>query len=211
MKFIYRCLMLFCNYIPFFLLCLILLTILKFHSNILLMIGILIIIIYIIPPFITRIALIICPLKQKEYMLYTKEYYTWWLIFCAQIIYLRLPILEELIRIVPGLYSMWLRVFWGAKIGKFTFWAPGTRILERNFIEIGDNVVFAADTRINPHVQTDTKLLLSPIIIENNVVVGAYSLLTCGTILKANQVTKAFLISPPFSIWQDGVRVKNVN
>ena len=75
-------------------------------------------------------------------------------------------------------------------------------------MKIGDNVIFAADTRLNSHVQTNEELLLAPIIIENNVIVGAYSLITAGTVIKANQVTKAFLISPPFSVWENGVRIK---
>ena len=211
MKIFYRILMLIFNYIPFFLLCGVVTSIWKFHNDILLMLGTIVLIIYIIPPLITRVALLICPLKNTEYELFSKEYYVWWFTFCSQIIYLRLPFLEEFLRIIPGLYSMWLRICWGAKIGKLTFWAPGTRILERNFLEIGDNVIFAADTRINAHVQTDKKLLIAPVIIEDNVVVGAYSLLTCGTVLKSNQATKAFLISPPFSVWKDGARVKNAD
>ena len=211
MKIFYRILMLVFNYIPFFLFCGVVCTIWKFHNDFLLMLGIIAVIIYVIPPLITRLAFLVCPLKETEYELFSKEYFVWWLTFCCQIIYLRLPFLEELIRIIPGLYSMWLRIFWGAKIGRLTFWAPGTKILERNFLNIGDNVVFAADTRINAHVQTNSKLLIAPVTIEDNVVVGAYSLLTCGTVLKANQSTKAFLISPPFSVWQDGVRVKNAD
>ena len=204
MKFFCRILILLFNYIPFFLFCGVSYTIWKFHGNILQMMSIIGIIIYLIPPLITRIALF-------EYELFSKEYYFWWLTFCCQIIYLRLPFLEEFLRLIPGLYSMWLRICWGAKIGRLTFWAPGTRILERNLLEIGDNVIFAADTRLNGHVQTDSKLLIAPIKIENNVVVGAYSLLTCGTVIKANQATKAFLISPPFSVWQNGARIKNVD
>ena len=211
MKIFYRILMLIFNYIPFLLFCGVGGTIWKLHDDFLLMFGIIAVIIYLLPPLITRLALLICPLKESEYELFSKEYYVWWLTFCCQIIYLRLPFLEEFIRIIPGLYSMWLRIFWGAKIGRFTFWAPGTRLLERNFLNIGDNVIFAADTRINAHVQTNSKLLIAPVTIEDNVVVGAYSLLTCGTVLKANQTTKAFLISPPFSVWQDGARVKNAD
>lgn len=211
MKIFHRLLMLVFNYVPFFLFCGIVGSIWKLHNNISLMFSIITLIIYVIPPLITRIALSFCPLKETEYMLFSKEYLVWWLIFCCQIIYLRFPFLEELIRTIPGAYSLWLRIFWGAKIGKFTYWAPGTRILERNFLKIGDNVIFAADTRLNAHVQTDSKLLIAPIVIEDNVVVGAYSLLTCGTVLKANQATKAFLISPPFSVWKDGVRIKDAD
>ena len=211
MKLLSRILILIFNYIPFFLFCGVVFSVWKFYHNVFYMLGAIAVIIYVIPPLITRVALLIYPLKETEYELFSKGYYIWFLTFCSQIIYLRLPFLEEILRLIPGLYSLWLRIFWGAKIGRLTFWAPGTRILERNFLDVGDYVVFAADTRINAHVMTDSKLLIAPIKIENNVVVGAYSLLTCGTVLKANQATKAFLISPPFSVWQNGVRIKNAD
>ena len=211
MKIFYRILMLIFNYIPFFLLCGVVTSIWKLHNDILLMLGIVVLIIYIIPPLITRIALLICPLKETEYDLFSKEYYVWWLTFCSQIIYLRLPFLEEILRLIPGLYSMWLRIFWGAKIGRFTFWAPGTKILDRPFLNIGNNVIFAADVRLNPHAQLNGKLILAPVTIEDNVIVGAYSLLVSGTVIKANQETKPFLKSAPFTIWDNGVKSKNAD
>ena len=211
MKIFYRILMLLFNYIPFFLFCGVVTSIWKFHNNIPLMFTIIGMIIYIVPPLITRIALLICPLKKTEYELFTKEYYVWWLTFCTQIIYLRFPFLEEIIRVIPGLYSMWLRIFWGAKIGRFTYWAPGTRILDRPFINIGNNVIFAADVRLNPHAQLNGKLILAPVTIEDNVIVGAYSLLVAGTVIKANQETKPFLKSAPFTVWDNGVKVKNAD
>ena len=108
---------------------------------------------------------------------------------------------------IPGLYSAWLRL-WGAKIGRFTYWAPGTIILDRSFIHIGNFVVFGAGVRLNPHVIDGNDLILAPVIIEDNVTVGGYSLLTSGTVLRKNQAAKAFLISPPFSVWQDNKRVE---
>lgn len=203
--------MLLFNYIPFFLFCGVVTSIWKFHNNIPLMFAIIGMIIYIVPPLITRIALLICPLKKTEYELFTKEYYVWWLTFCTQIIYLRFPFLEEIIRVIPSLYSMWLRIFWGAKIGRFTYWAPGTRILDRPFINIGNNVIFAADIRLNPHAQLNGKLILAPVTIEDNVIVGAYSLLVAGTVIKANQETKPFLKSAPFTVWENGAKVKNAD
>ena len=211
MKIFYRILMLIFNYIPFFLFCGIVFSVWKFYNDVILMLGIIALIIYIIPPLITRLALLIYPLKETEYELFSMGYYVWWLTFCCQIIYLRLPLLEEFLRIIPGLYSMWLRVFWGAKIGRFTYWAPGTRILDRSFINIGNNVIFAADVRLNPHAQLNGKLILAPVTIEDNVIVGAYSLLVAGTVIKANQETKPFLKSAPFTVWDNGAKVKNAD
>ncbi|MEI8012818.1 MAG: hypothetical protein WCI27_10150, partial [Candidatus Omnitrophota bacterium] len=69
-------------------------------------------------------------------------------------------------------------------------------------------VIFGAGVRLNPHVIDGNDLILARVIIEDRVTVGGYSLLTSGTILRKNQAIKAFLIAPPFSVWQDNKRVK---
>jgi hypothetical protein len=38
--------------------------------------------------------------------------------------------------------------------------------------------------------------------------IGGYSLLTAGTKIESDQTTKAFLLSPPFSLWRNGKRVR---
>ena len=68
-------------------------------------------------------------------------------------IFCRLPMLEEIMRLVPGLYSLWLRL-WGARVGRLTYWGAGLRILDRSFLHIGDDVIFGAAVRLNPHVLT---------------------------------------------------------
>ncbi len=68
--------------------------------------------------------------------------------------------MEEILRLIPGLYSFWLRA-WGSRVGKLTYWAPQTVILDRGFLEIGDHVIFGAGVRINPHVMENNVLQLS--------------------------------------------------
>ncbi|MBF0523267.1 MAG: hypothetical protein HQL24_09465 [Candidatus Omnitrophica bacterium] len=162
---------------------------------------------YILPPLIARVLLQVHPLRQQHIPIGSSDYFIWWAIFCLQVVFLRFPFLEELLRMIPSFYSSWLRL-WGAKIGKFTYWAPGTTVLDRPFLEIGNFVVFGAGVRLNPHVIEGNDLILAPVIIEDNVTVGGYSLLTSGTVLKKDQSVKAFLISPPFSVWQDNKRVE---
>jgi len=132
----------------------------------------------------------------------------WWACFQCQVLFLRFPVLEEILRLVPGLYSLWLRA-WGSNIGSVTYWAPGTIILDRGFLDIGDRVVFGAGVRINPHVMENSPgpvLLLAPVTIGDDAVIGGYSLLTAGTEIASGEATRAFLISPPFSRWENGKR-----
>ena len=113
-------------------------------------------------------------------------------------------------RLVPGLYSAWLRL-WGSKIGALTYWAPGTMILDRQFVELGDNVKFGAGVRINPHVIAGTddggmELILATVKIEDGAMIGGYSLLTAGTEIASGEATSARLLSPPYTRWEGGKR-----
>jgi acetyltransferase-like isoleucine patch superfamily enzyme len=128
------------------------------------------------------------------------------------VVFCRIPALEEVLRLVPGLYSQWLRL-WGARIGRFTYWSAGTLITDRSFLSIGDYVVLGAGVRLNSHVLAPdsdgtVELLLASIKIGDRVMVGGYSLLTAGTEIASGENTRAFLISPPFSSWKAGKRVR---
>lgn len=142
----------------------------------------------------------------------SRAFFFWWASMQCQMLFGRLPMLEELLRLFPGLYSLWLRL-WGSKIGRLTFWAPGTVILDRGFLHLGDDVVLGAGVRFNPHVirknkSGDTELQLAPIRLGNRVSVGGYSLLTAGTMIPDDETTRAYLLSPPFSEWNNGKRIK---
>jgi hypothetical protein len=167
---------------------------------------------YLIPPFLARLVLSICKIPQKPIPLGTAAFFAWWMLFQLQVVFCRFPALEEILRLIPGLYSQWLRL-WGARIGRFTYWSAGTLITDRSFLEIGDDVVLGAGVRLNPHVldkNADQKieLLLATVRIGPRAVIGGYSLLTAGAEIHPDEVTRAFLISPPFSIWKDGKRIR---
>ena len=197
--------MILCNYFPFFHVLLCILAPI-FAPGIPWKIASFLFFLYLFPLLCTRIALLIHPLRSSHIRLFSPDYYVWWFTFCTQVVYLRFPVLEEALRCVPALYSLWLRL-WGSKIGKLVYWSAGTVVLERQFVNIGDHVCFGAGCRLNAHVQVEYELLLAPVVVEENVIVGGYSLLTAGTVLKANQSTRGFLISPPFSVWQDNRRI----
>lgn len=143
-----------------------------------------------------------------EIPLDSADFLKWWACFQCQVLFLRFPALEEILRLIPGLYSLWLRL-WGSRIGRLTYWAPGTIILDRGFLDIGDHVVLGAGVRINPHVVEDGVLKLAPVRIGDEASIGGYSLLTAGTGIASGESTRAFLISPPFSQWKDGKRIRD--
>ena len=169
---------------------------------------------YVAPPLAARLLRAVAPVREGRIPIGNPQFFSWWALFNLQAIFCRFPALEEMLRMVPGLYSVWLRL-WGSRIGRFTYWAPGTRILDRSFLRIGDDVMLGASVRINPHViakndRDELELILATVIIGDRAVVGGYSLLTAGTELAADECTRAFLISPPFERWKNGVRLSKM-
>lgn len=165
---------------------------------------------YLLPPIMGRIILITFRIPEGAIRIGSTPFFAWWTLLQLQTVFNRFPALEELLRLIPALYSNWLRL-WGARIGRLTYWAPGTLILDRSFLEIGDDVVFGAGVRLNAHVLVKEQLLLGAIRIGSGAQVGGYSLLTAGTMIAENEATRAFLISPPFSHWKGGKRVREAS
>ncbi len=163
------------------------------------------------PPLVTRLVLMLCPVRPGRHPVGSRAFLVWWATAQFQMLFCRLPALEEAMRLVPGLYSMWLRL-WGAKIGRLTFWSPGLRILDRSFLIVGDDVIFGAGVRLNGHVIADEDgqkwLHLGPITLGDRVQVGGYSLLTAGVRVEEDQSLRAFTVLPPFSVCSEGRRQK---
>ena len=110
------------------------------------------------------------------------------------------------LRTVPALYSLWLRL-WGSKVGKLVYWTAGTKVLDRSFLRIGDHVGFGIDTLLGTHLHVGDEFIIAPITLEDNVVVGAHSLIGPGVTVKAGEATKTMFLAPPFSVWKDGRRI----
>jgi len=165
----------------------------------------------IVPPLVVRVMLALWPLPKADTVVGSGPFLVWWMTSQWQVIFNRLPWIEEFIRLVPGLYSVWLRL-WGAKVGKFVYWTPGLHILDRPLLDIGDRVVFGAGVKISPHIILPNRhrrlvLLAARVRIGDDVLVGAYSLLLAGSWIAAGEVSPAKRILPPFAGWADGRRI----
>src|SRR5262245_54164791 len=80
-----------------------------------------------VPPVVVRTILMLRPLPRTDIEIGSAPFLTWWLTSQWQVIFNRLPWIEEVIRLVPGLYAVWLRL-WGANVGKLVYWTPGLRV-----------------------------------------------------------------------------------
>lgn len=138
---------------------------------------------YVFPLFKFRIHEYFYPLKEGISYLGSKNYSPWWGSHQIQVIYIAFPALETLLQLIPGAFSLWLRL-WGAKVGKNVYWTPQLEISDRSLIEIGDNVVFGNGVGIYSHIikpkKNDLLLYLKKVKIGNNVFLGAWNHLAPG-------------------------------
>ena len=207
-----RLLLLALNFLPLLHVVLTLSLLLMPYANWPKRVGIALAMLYLSPPLGARLILFFVTIPQGRIAVGSKAFFGWWAVFQIQIVFCRVPALEEILRLIPGVYSLWLRL-WGAHVGRLTYWSPGILITDRSFLFVGDDVVFGAGVRLNAHVLAKNKngemeLLLATLKIGDRVIVGGYSLLTAGTEISPDEATRSFLISPPFSLWKDGKRVK---
>jgi hypothetical protein len=155
---------------------------------------------YLFPLISYRIHNLLFPLKKGAFDLSKKEYNPWWGTFKIQEIYLHLSFLESLLQTVPGLFSLWLRL-WGSKIGRGIVWTPNIEVTDRAMMEIGDNVVFGHRSTFLCHVitpKTDKVLLIvDKIIIQDNAFIGAGSKLGPGVVVEQEAILSALSIGLP--------------
>jgi hypothetical protein len=164
---------------------------------------------YLLPPVIVRLVTWRRPLQPGLIDLASPEFLRWWFTAQCQIVFARLPWLDELLRLVPTLYSAWLRL-WGSSVGAFVYWSPGLVILDRSLVNVGSRVVFGAGVRLNPHaiapIGGRRSLILGPVTIGDDALIGGYSTLLPGCVVAPREVTAPFRTVHPFMQIEGGRR-----
>lgn len=134
----------------------------------------------------------------------SRAFALWWFLTQLQILYNRFPVLEEMLRIVPGVYGAWLSL-WGAKVSPMAYWAPGAVVTDRYLLEIGRGAVLGGGCRIGGHVMQrglDGELVLrvAPVTIEQGAMIGLHAGVGPGCHVYANETVPAGrLLKPGFS------------
>ena len=129
-------------------------------------------VLYAFPLLIHKIHDHFYPIKEGISYLQGNEYSPWWGSHQIQSVYITFGVLESVLRLIPGAFSLWLRL-WGAKVGKNVYWTPKLEVADRSLIEIGDNVIFGQSCGILSHVVKPKKqnlmLYVKKVKIGNNV------------------------------------------
>ncbi|MBC7769271.1 MAG: hypothetical protein H7124_10835 [Phycisphaerales bacterium] len=112
----------------------------------------LLVILYLFPPLVLRVMLRWAPLKQGVSAINGRTFSPWLAAHHLQAFYDALPYLEALLRVIPGFYSMWLRL-WGSRVGYGVTWPVRIDVLDRNLIDIGNRVTFDREVELAAHVR----------------------------------------------------------
>jgi hypothetical protein len=106
---------------------------------------------YLVPPLCFRLHDWFCPLREgREDLADRRKYSAWWGSQQFQIVYTLIPQLEMLLRLIPGAYSAWLRL-WGSRIGRGVMWTPVVEVMDRSLLDIGDHVLIGHQVAMVSH------------------------------------------------------------
>ncbi len=158
---------------------------------------------YLLPPLLARTIIVFAGEPQIKERVPSRGSYVWWITTQLQVPFMRFGFLEEILRMVPGLYSGWLRL-WGAKVGAFVFWSPTSLIADRPFVQIGDRVVFGYGAKVSSHLLVKEKrgngfsLVFAAPKIGDGVILGTLSAVAPGAEIEAGETLTAASALPPF-------------
>lgn len=165
--------------------------------------------VYLTPPLVARLILLAFGRIEGRFETKDREFWIWYFVSQLQVMYLRFPFLEEILRAVPWAYSNWLRL-WGAKIGKHTYWSPKVTIMDRSHLRIGDSVIVGYGAGFTSHhlnkTESDIELVLKAPVVGNNVVLGGLSGMTPGSVVCDGETLPSTMGLAPFYTWKNGRR-----
>ena len=133
-------------------------------------------IVFILPPLLWRLSRVLVPVEHGMSSLDDDaENFNGWVISNQlQKIYNYAPVIEILLKCIPGLYSAWLRL-WGASIGEKIQWSLAGKVIDRPFIHIGDRCIIGQKARLKAHQlrvsHQKTILILSEVRIESDAII----------------------------------------
>lgn len=165
--------------------------------------------IYLIPPILVRLLYFFGGRPQGKLNAQSSAFWVWYTGAQLQAIYLRFPFLEEILRIIPFTYSMWLRL-WGSEIGAGVYWAPGCEILDRPHLRIKGYNIIGYKATLTSHLMNttvdDLELIVADSLVESGATVGGHAGVGPGSIVCARETLPATMNLAPFYKWENGRR-----
>jgi hypothetical protein len=132
-------------------------------------------------------------------------YRVWWVLTQWQTLFNRLPWLEELLRLVPGLYALWIAL-WGGRLSPFAYVGPGVLITDRYAVRVGRGAVLGMKSTLLGHLVLRDEagrwqVLVATPIVEPESILGGEAKLGPGAVLRAGHTLPVGRHVGPFDEW----------
>ncbi len=155
-------------------------------------------VIYVFPPIVLRVMFRWAPLKTGVSCIDGRAFCPWLAAHHIQAFYDALPYLESLLRVIPGFYSMWLRL-WGSRVGYGVEWPVRMDVLDRNMMDIGNRVVFSREVELAAHVRqkmegTGSRALVRGVRIGSGAFIGAGARIGPGAVVPHGADVPAYAV-----------------
>jgi hypothetical protein len=161
---------------------------------------------FLVPPAACRVALLLFGRPQGRGLTQdTRAYKVWWFTHQWQVVFNRLPWLEELLRLVPGLYALWIAL-WGGKVSPWAYWGPGSLVVDRYLVVVESGAVIGMGAGLTGHIgylAADGSFAVDVAAprVGRGAIMGTRSGLGPSAELAPHQVLPAGRLIPPFVRW----------
>ncbi|MCP4073450.1 MAG: hypothetical protein GY742_17185 [Hyphomicrobiales bacterium] len=168
---------------------------------------------YLVPPVACRITLLIFGYPTgRSISQNSNAFKVWWFLTQLQMVYNRLPWLEEILRLLPGIYATWLLI-WGSKVSPFAYWAPGSKVVDRYLVKVASGSVVGIGAILSGHLTTFNEtqsfiLDIEFITIEEGAIIGANAALSPGCRVAKTELVPAGRMMQPFTTWRGGRKIR---
>ncbi|MEQ1669495.1 MAG: hypothetical protein ABL893_01415 [Hyphomicrobium sp.] len=165
--------------------------------------------VYLVPPLAGRLIILLFGTPHGRLHQDTMQYRVWWILTQLQMLFNRLPSLEELLRLVPGLYAFWIRL-WGGQFSAQAYAGPGVLITDRYAVKVergavlGFKAVLAGHMVIRDEAGRWVVIVAAPCV-EAEAIVGGGAGLGPGAVLRAGHMLPTGRRVGAFDTWPRAV------
>jgi hypothetical protein len=161
--------------------------------------------IYLLPPLACRLTIFLFGRPGNRLTQDMPAYRVWWVLTQWQILFNRLPWLEELLRLVPGLYALWIGL-WGGSFSPFAYAGPRVVITDRHAVRVGRGAVLGMKSVLCGHLVVRDEagrwlVLAAAPTVEPEAMLGGNAVLGPGAVLRAGHMLPAGRHVMPFEEW----------
>jgi hypothetical protein len=159
-----------------------------------------------LPPLACRLALAVFGRPHGRALTQAAAAYkVWWFIHQWQLVFNRVPWIEEILRLLPGLYALWI-FLWGGRVSPMAYWAPGSLVIDRPLVIVEAGAVIGMGAGLAGHAgglaaDGSYRIDIAACRVGRGAMMGARSGLGPGAELATGALLPAGRMIKPFTRW----------